>query len=78
MLRRAGQEIPPTKRVLELNPSHPILTKLQERFDADESDPVVGEYANLLYGQAVLSEGGQIDDPAEFGKRVAELMVRGL
>ncbi len=78
MLRRAGQEIPPTTRVLELNPSHPILTKLQERFDADESDPVVGEYANLLYGQAVLSEGGQIDDPAEFGKRVAELMVRGL
>lgn len=78
MLRRAGQEIPPTKRVLELNPSHPILTKLQERFDADKSDPVVGEYANLLYGQAVLAEGGQLDDPAEFGKQVAELMVRGL
>ena len=78
MLRRAGQEVPPNKRILELNPSHPILTKLQERFDADKSDPVVGEYANLLYGQAVLAEGGQLEDPADFAKRVAELMVRGL
>ena len=43
-----------------------------------EKDPVLAEYAELLYGQAVLAEGGQLDDPGAFSRKLAELMVLAL
>lgn len=75
ILRAAGQEAPAVKRILELNPAHPILDKLQGIHDADAGDPRIGEYARLLYGQAVLAEGQQPPDPAAFSRLVAKLMV---
>ena len=61
-----------------MNPKHEIVKKLQERFEKDAKDPTIADYAMLLYGQAVLAEGGQLSDPATFSKRVADLMVKGL
>ena len=75
LLRRAGQEVPKVKRVLELNPTHAIVTKLRQLHALDANDPRLALYAELLYGQALLAEGGTLDDPAAFSRRLTELML---
>ncbi len=78
MLRQAGQEVPEHKPILEVNSGHEILKKLREIFESNGTDPRLGDYAALLYGQAVLAEGGQLDDPAGFTKKLSDLMTRAL
>jgi len=78
LMRAAGQEVPAVKRILEINADHAILNKLRERFDANPDDPALAEYAQLLYGQSVLAEGGQLPDPGAFSKLVAGLMARAM
>ncbi len=73
-----GQNLPGVKRVLELNPEHPILGKLQYLFARDATNPALREYAQLLYGQAVLAEGGELPDPAQFSKQVSNLLLKAL
>jgi molecular chaperone HtpG len=76
LLRRSGQEVPKVKRVLELNPAHALLPKLAAIVEKDRNDPALQQYAELLHGQAILAEGGQLPDPAAFSKRIAELLLR--
>lgn len=78
LLKRAGQGegLPTSKRILELNPDHEILARMQTRFDADAEDAVLADYATLLFGQALLAEGSPLPDPVEFSQKVASLMVR--
>jgi molecular chaperone HtpG len=78
MLGRAGQDVPKVKRILEVNPSHPILEKLHARFQADKHDAVIRDFAVLIYGQALLAEGSVPSDPAGFSKRLADVMAKGL
>lgn len=78
MLRAMGQDIPKTKRILEVNPKHPILTQMQKRFENDKKDPLLGEYAELLYGMALLAEGNQPPDQGKFSKTMADVMARAL
>jgi molecular chaperone HtpG len=78
MLRQAGQEVPERKPILELNPDHAILKRLQAIFAKDGTDARLGEYAQLLFGQAVLAEGGQLADPAAFTRRLSGLMEKAL
>lgn len=78
LLRASGQEVPKLRRILELNPSHPIVEKLNTLFDKNSSDPLIKEYAELLLGQALLAEGTPLADPAGFSKKVADLMSRAL
>ena len=78
MLRQAGQEVPQTKPILEVNPSHPLLAKLKSLCEEDAEDPRVTEFSELLYDQALLAEGGRLDDPAAFSRRLADLMIRAL
>ncbi len=75
LMRAANQEMPKTKRILELNPTHPILEKLESIYGADPDDPRLSDYAHLLYGQAALAEGNQPPNPGRFAKLVADLMV---
>jgi len=75
LLRAMGQEVPVRKRILEINPSHPLLASMQAMFEKDVRDPVLGEYAELLYDQALILEGSKPKDPAAFTKAVAKLMV---
>jgi len=77
-LRQQQGDIPAQKRILELNPDHPIVTRLKAKFDVVEDSEAVPEYAELLFGYALLAEGSEIPDPAEFAKRFAELMEKGL
>ena len=78
MLRGIGQDIPTTKRILEVNPDHPILAKLKETFATDPTTPALRSHAQLLYGLATLAEGGTLEDPASFGKLMSEVMVESL
>lgn len=78
LLRASGQEVPKLRRILELNPSHPIVEKLNTLFDKNSGDPLIKEYAELLLGQALLAEGTPLADPAGFSKKVADLMSRAL
>lgn len=78
MMRRMGQDVPKSKRILELNPSHPLLQKLQTIFDQDAATPELRDYSRLLYGQALLAEGSPLADPAGFSKLVANLMAKAI
>jgi molecular chaperone HtpG len=78
LMAQMGQEVPKQKRILEVNPDHPILEKLQGIFAADAESGDLGDYAELLFGQATLAEGGQLEDPGKFAKLVSNLMVKAL
>ena len=77
MRMSGGGEMPRQKRILELNPKHAIVQKLQERYEKDANDPITGEYAELLYGYAALAEGSELPDPVRFNQLLAKLMARG-
>lgn len=78
LLKAMNQEVPKTKRILEVNPEHPLMGKLQTIYSANASDPALNEYAELLFGQALLAEGSPLPDPAGFSKRVTQLMVQAM
>ncbi|MDP1734593.1 MAG: molecular chaperone HtpG [Sulfuritalea sp.] len=69
ILKAAGQKAPASKPILEINPHHPVVLRLKyedKRFD---------DWAAVLFDQALLAEGGQLDDPATFVKRMNQLML---
>ena len=66
IMKSFGQDVPETKPILEINPTHPLVEKLKTKVDED--------LVNVLFDQAVLSEGGQLKDPAEFVKRMNKLI----
>jgi molecular chaperone HtpG len=68
---------PKQRRILELNPKHEILAKMSEHFEKNAEDPVLEDYAQLLFGYGLIAEGGELPDPVRFNKAVADLMVRG-
>jgi molecular chaperone HtpG len=78
--RASGQDVPVGKRTLELNPNHPLVTGLQQahkdRADDAEALAKVAETAELLYGTALLAEGGAPDDPARFAELLAQRLAR--
>ncbi|MFY1654528.1 molecular chaperone HtpG [Solwaraspora sp. WMMB762] len=76
MYRAMGQDGPKIKRILELNPTHPLVTGLREAYGARSDDPALAETAELLYGTALLAEGGELDDPARFAKLLADRLAR--
>ncbi|MEM9556316.1 MAG: molecular chaperone HtpG [Acidobacteriota bacterium] len=79
LLRQAeGMDLPKQKRILELNPEHELLEKLRARHGENAEDPVVGDYAELLYGQALLAEGSELPDPMRYTRLVSQLMTQGL
>ncbi len=73
LLRQAGENIPSSKPILEINPQHPLLERMRDTADGAEFD----DLAHLLYEQAVLAEGSQLDDPASFVKRLNRLIFAG-
>ncbi len=78
LLKASGQEIPKTKRILELNLNHPLLEKIQSLYENNHDDETLKDYSRLLLDLAVVSEGGKIDNPARFSKMVGELMAKGI
>lgn len=78
VLRAGGQEVPQTKRVLELNMNHPLLSKIHGIFEKDREAAVLKDYSQLLYDMAVISEGGKVDNPSRFSRMIGELMAGSL
>ena len=71
ILKAAGQDFSSAKPILEINPDHPLTKK----FDNEGDDKRLADWANILFDQALLSEGGQLDDPATFVKRLNKLLL---
>ena len=75
ILKQAGQADPfSTLPILELNPQHPLVERLKDATD----ETAFSDLAHLLHDQAVLAEGGQLEDPAAFVRQVNKLMLEGL
>ena len=71
-----NQPVPETKRILELNPDHPVIETMNGLFASDKKNPKLAAYSELLYDQALLTEGIAIKDPARFARLVTDLMVQ--
>lgn len=78
MMRMMGQETPAVKRILELNAEHPLLEKLNAFYNVNTSADALKPYAELLYGQALLAEGGQAPDPAALSRHIADVLLKAL
>jgi molecular chaperone HtpG len=76
MYRAMGQDAPRVKRILELNPGHPLIGGLRAAHEADAAAAGLTETAELLYGTALLAEGGDLEDPAKFAKILADRLAR--
>ena len=76
LYRGSGQDIPASKRILELNPDHPLVTGLRQAHKDRGDDPSVAETAELLYGTALLAEDGVLEDPARFAELLADRLTR--
>ena len=72
ILKAAGQNTPDIKPVLEINPEHALIKKLS----AETDGKVFDEYSSVVFDQALISEGGQLEDPVGFVKRINELLVK--
>ncbi|HSQ05709.1 MAG TPA: molecular chaperone HtpG, partial [Burkholderiales bacterium] len=71
LLKAAGQKVPTTQPIMELNPHHPLVERLRK--EADEAR--FSDWSHVLFDQALLAEGGQLEDPAGFVKRLNQLML---
>ncbi|MFE3879663.1 molecular chaperone HtpG, partial [Kitasatospora sp. NPDC059146] len=78
MYRAMGQELPQVKRILELNPTHPLVTALHQAHHANADDPALAEVAELLHGSALLAEGGDLPDPARFTRLLTDRLTHTL
>ncbi|MCO6433747.1 molecular chaperone HtpG [Nitrosomonas nitrosa] len=72
LLKSAGQKVPNTKPILEINPHHPMVQRLKYE-EAKFSD-----WSNILFDQALLAEGGQLEDPASFVRRLNDLLLQNV
>ena len=71
MLKAAGQKVPDSKPVLEINPTHPLVQRLKAEADGTRFD----DWSRILFDQALLAEGGQLEDPGTFVKRINSLLL---
>lgn len=72
MLKAAGQNAPESKPILEINPNHPLVTRLKYE---DAEGARFGDWSHILFDQAMLAEGGSLADPASFVKRLNEMLL---
>jgi len=71
MLKAAGQNVPGSKPILEINPHHPLVQRLKHEAEGKR----FGDWSHILFDQALLAEGGQLEDPGTFVKRLNDLML---
>jgi molecular chaperone HtpG len=78
LMQRIGKEreMPPDKRILEVNPNHPAIDAMLKLQSRDAADPRLEKYCRLLYDQALVAEGSRLKDPAAFTQRINELLAK--
>jgi molecular chaperone HtpG len=76
LLREAGRDLPKSSRILELNPDHAIVRSLEALIDRGDADPArIADWIEVLYDQALVSEGAPIADPGAFARRITSLLT---
>jgi molecular chaperone HtpG len=78
MYQAMGQQLPPVKRILELNATHPLIAGLRTAHEERGDDEALAQTVELLLGTALLAEGGELTDPARFARLLAERLARTL
>ena len=73
MLKAAGQEAPASRPILEINPQHALVARVQ-----DVGDAVFSDWAQVILDQALLAEGASLEDPTAFVGRVNKLLLAGI
>jgi len=71
MLKAAGQNVPSSAPILEINTRHPIVQKME----GEQNEQRFGDWSSILFDQAMLADGGSLDDPSSFVKRLNQLML---
>jgi molecular chaperone HtpG len=75
LLRSMKQDVPPARRILELNAEHPVVEAMRQLLDRKESEERLREYVEMLYDQALLTARLPVEDPLRFAQRVSLLMA---
>ncbi len=78
ILKAANQPVPPSKRILEINPDHELLNRMRELHRSQGESDDLKEFAELLYDQALLTEGSKVVSPELFCNRLTKLMVKAV
>ena len=78
LFKAMGQESPDVKRILELNGESPLIGALKSLYEKDPAAASLKDYAELLYDQALISEGATLPDPAKFARRTVQLMTESI
>jgi molecular chaperone HtpG len=73
-LRKGGAEAPHQKRVMELNPKHPLIERMKQRQAGAADDPLLDNAAEVLLGLSLLAEGSELPDPVRFNKAATEVL----
>jgi molecular chaperone HtpG len=78
LMQRMGlaADLPATQRIMELNPDHPAVAAMQSLHEKNAQDERLEKYSRILYDEAVLAEGSRLKDPADFARRVNELLAK--
>ncbi len=76
ILKASGQTAPETKRVLELNMTHPLMGKINALFENDRDNTALTDYCQMLFDLAIVAEGGKLENPARFSRLVGEAMAK--
>ena len=71
LMKQAGQEMPSSKPVLEINPSHPMIQRISDETDETQ----FSDWSSIIFDQAVLAEGGQLEDPSGFVNKLNTMML---
>lgn len=78
ILSRNGEKVPPRKKTLEINPDHELTKKLFSLYEKDPNSAILGDYAQLLWGHAVIADGGELGDVARFNKALLTVATGAL
>ena len=78
LLKATGQKSEPTKRILELNIDHPAVSNIKFLFEKNRKDPVLKDYAHVLFDLALIAEGSKVEDPARFSKTIGTVMAEAI
>ncbi len=77
IMKAMGKDVPEIKRILEINPAHPVLKKMSSMMEEGKTEDLL-PFCHVLYGQALLAEGGALEDPAAFSRQLSSVMERAL
>lgn len=77
-MKAMGQAFPPVKRILEINPEHPLIKRLHQLQSQEGEKGELEDIARLLYDQALLAEGGELPDPSSFAARLSKVLGKAL